>query len=167
MSFRIETEWESDRDLADVDVARISFAANDELLTQIIDADTRTNRQYFETSALSLAFFFVDKWWRLRHETLGDLRYPSVDWRLRHELSTASGGILWPPMMIYGVGDRVTLAMTPNHRQAAGPTRYIGFEPIAVEGTAYENGVDAFFDRVMAETRPHLTQPHLGTWSNN
>lgn len=163
MTFRIDTHWEAERDVDDADVAQISLLANDELLTQLVDAETRTNRPFFETSALSLAFFFVDKWWRLRHETLGDLRYPSIEWRLRHELSAASGGILWPPMMIYGVGERVTFAMAPNHRQVAGPTRYIPFDPVAVDGKAYEDGVDAFFVRVMSEAGAH---PDAGAFKN-
>jgi hypothetical protein len=155
MDFKIDTEWDADRDLADIDVAQIQITAGDEILSQLIDHGTGTNRPFFEASALSLAFFFADNWWRLRHETLGDLRYPSIDWRLRHELSAASGGVLWPQMMIYGVGERVTLAMPPNHRQAAGPTRYLDFAPIAIEGGAYEDGVDAFFERVASETARH------------
>jgi len=155
MNFRIDTEWDTHRDAEDIDVARMSFVADDQLLTHLIDHETQTNRKFFETSALSLSFWFADNWWRLRHETLGDLRYPSVEWRLRHELSAASGGTLWPPMMIYGVGDRVTLAMAPNYRQAAGPTRYLDFAPVAVDGRDYEAGLDLFFERVVAECGSH------------
>ncbi|HYD23820.1 MAG TPA: hypothetical protein VEB68_03420 [Croceibacterium sp.] len=159
MTFSIETEWDADRGAEDIDVARITFIAEDEPLTRLIDRETQTNRQYFETSALSLAFFFADNWWRLRHETLGDLRYPSVEWRLRHELSAAAGGSLWPPMMIYGVGERVTLAMAPNYRQAAGPTRYLDFAPIAIDGRDYEAGVDALLERVAHESASHPDGP--------
>jgi hypothetical protein len=156
VSFRIDTLWMQDAVDNQVDVAQISMSAQDQMLTQLVDRNQRTNREYFEASGLSLAFWFADNWWRLRHETLGDLRYPSVDWRLRHEMSSAAGGTLWPPFMIYGVGERVTLAMSLNPRQAAGPTRYLDFAPLAIDGADYESGLDRFFDEVGQHCRTHV-----------
>lgn len=138
----------------DQDVAEITLRLGDHILSRIADTEKHTTREYFRASSTAVALWFADNWWRLRWETPADPRYPSVEWRLRHELNSASGGTLWPPVMIYSAGDRIIFAPNIGYRPVSGPQQYIDVF-VGTVGTVaaneYEAETDAFLDAVAGQ----------------
>src|SRR5450759_698806 len=110
MSLTIEIDWPKQRGGDTDDIAAFRMSANQRLLTQFLDLRSERLRDSFKASAVRLAFWFADHWWSLRWESLGDPRLATVDWRLRHELSSGAGDEIWPPLTIYGLGPRVLIA---------------------------------------------------------
>ena len=106
-------------------------------------------RDHVRASTVNLAFWLADRWWRLRWEPIGDPRLISPEWRLRHELSSASGDTLLPPFMIYGTGPRVMIAPIIGSGAAWGPIRYLEERPVTVSAEDFEIGVDDFFRTVL------------------
>lgn len=131
------------------DVAEISLRVGDRIISRIADTKRHTVRDYFRASSTALAFWLVDNWWRLRWETIKDFRFPSVDWRLRHELNSASGGALWPPVMIFSVGDRIAFAPSIGKNVVDGPQAYFDFKIGMVSASEYESEIDGFFSTVV------------------
>jgi len=159
-SFNIKADWLKRPEHVQRDIAQLSFWVGETALTQLADVETGENRTYFRTSAVSLALWVADNWWRLRYEPLHDSRRPSADWRLRHELSSISGGSLWPPLMIYGTGERVTVSSAFGASLAAGPVRYLDLASVySLPGEIFENGVDKF----LAEVSDTCAQAQDGT----
>lgn len=147
--FRVSAEWPKPPASGRSDVARIRITANGELLTRLIDVEEKEERDYVRASAVSLAFWLADNWWRLRYESLPDNSIPSINWRMRHELTSASGGTLWPPLMIHSTGERVLLAPVMGPRLDVGSVRYVIPDIQSISGASFEAGIDAFFERVV------------------
>lgn len=148
--FQIKAEWPERPAEGQPDIAHLSLWSGETALTQLADLDRKENRPYFRASAVSLALWITDNWWRLRHEPVHDSRQPSPDWRMRHELSSISGGFLWPPLMIYGTGARVVISPSYGANTARGPVRYLELESVlSVDGRAYEASIDAFLATVV------------------
>jgi Zn-dependent peptidase ImmA (M78 family) len=144
-SFKFSSAWPK----GSGDVAEISLRVGDSVISRIADTEKGTVRDFFRASSTALAFWFSDNWWRLRWETMSDSRLPSVDWRLRHELNSASGGALWPPAMVFSVGDRIAFAPSIGKRTVAGPQSYFQFKIGMVAADEYENELDSFFKAVL------------------
>ncbi|WP_186389879.1 hypothetical protein [Stappia sp. TSB10P1A] len=143
--FTLAASWPAARD----EVADISLRVGDQVISRIADIEKRTVRDYFRASSIGLALWLADNWWRLRWETIRDARFPSVDWRLRHELNSASGGALWPPVMIYSVGGRIAFAPSVGKNVVGGPQSYFDFKIGMVSAEEYERELDAFFESVL------------------
>ncbi len=120
--FQVSACWPAVPKPAERDIAHITIATGNCIFTRLADVEANANRDYVRASAVSLAFWFADNWWRLRWESLRDARTPSADWRLRHELTSGPGGTMWPPIMIYGTGARV--ALSPPSDPQSRPDRY-------------------------------------------
>lgn len=133
------------------DVAEISIRLGESVISRIADTQKGTNRDFFRASSTGLALWLADNWWRLRWETVHDARLPSVEWRLRHELNSASGGALWPPVMIFSVGDRIAFAPSVGKNMADGPQAYFDFKIGMVAASDYELELDGFFAAVLAQ----------------
>ncbi|MFL6844656.1 MAG: hypothetical protein ACJ8ER_07225 [Allosphingosinicella sp.] len=146
--FEISASWPEPSE-RQADVAEISIRLGDEILTRIADLESNTNREYFRASAVSLSLWFADNWWRLRCEPVDNTSLPSVDWRMRHELSAASGGTQWPPVMIYSGGDRVTFAPSLSRQHAAAKLRYLDTRVRTIQASQFEVGIDNFFNLVL------------------
>lgn len=131
------------------DVAEITLRVGERIISRIADTEKNTVRDYFRASSTGLALWMADNWWRLRWETIADSRFPSVDWRLRHELNSASGGALWPPVMIFSVGDRIAFAPSAGKRFIDGPQSYFDFKIGMVAANEYELELDHFFEAVL------------------
>lgn len=134
------------------DVADISLRLGEVIVSKIIDMDTRREREFFRASATSVALWLADNWWRLRWETypyLKDVLLPSAGWRLRHELNSANGGAMWPPVMIYSVGNRIVFAPSAAKRLVDGPQSYVPFEISMISATLYEAELDNLFQSVI------------------
>jgi Zn-dependent peptidase ImmA (M78 family) len=133
----------------DDDIADISLQVGDSIISRIADTKKGTVRDYFRASSTNIAFWLADNWWRLRWETIKDARFSSVDWRLRHEMSSASGGTLWPRVMIYSVGDRIAFAPSVGKNVIDGPQSYFEFSIGMVAANEYESELDRFFSTVL------------------
>lgn len=131
------------------DVAEVSIRLGRHVLSRIADTQKQSLRDYFRASATSLALWFADNWWRLRWETLNDSRFASTEWRLRHELTSAVGGALWPPLMIYSSGNRIVFAPSFGKYQVSGPQTYLDFNVTTVTAREYEAELDLFFESVV------------------
>jgi len=160
--FEIDASWPDAQSRAD-DVAEISIRLGDDVLTRIADLAANTNRDFVRASAVSLGLWFADNWWRLRCEPIDDANLPSVDWRLRHELSAASGGTQWPPMMIYSGGERVTFAPSINRQPSIGQLRFLETRVRTIQASQFELGVDDFFTLVLDNCANSNDAPVLGT----
>lgn len=143
--FKFSAVWPKGSD----DVAEISLHVGDRVISRIADTEKRTVRDYFRASSTSLALWLADNWWRLRWETISDFRFPSVDWRLRHELNSASGGALWPPVMLFSVGDRIAFAPSVGKNIVGGPQSYFDFKVGMVAASEYELELDRLFEAVI------------------
>ncbi len=145
-TFRIAASWGQAPLAGERDVADIRMEAGREVLSRVLDVGTGEVRDRFRASAVSLALWFTDNWWRLRWEPLGG-RYPSPDWRLAHELSSAGSGFNWPPMMMYGTGARVVFGPAFGGRLSSGPIRYLEMNHVhVVAGAHFEATLDAFIN---------------------
>ena len=143
--FKFSAVWPKGSD----DVAEISLRVGDRVISRIADTEKGTVRDFFRASSTGLAFWFADNWWRLRWETISDSRLPPVDWRLRHELNSASGGALWPSVMIFSVGDRISFAPSIGKKVVDGPQSYFQFKIGMVAADEYERELDSFFEAVL------------------
>jgi len=143
--FKFSAAWPKGSD----DVAEISLRVGDRVISRIADTEKGTVRDFFRASSTGLAFWLADNWWRLRWETISDSRLPSVDWRLRHELNSASGGALWPPVMIFSVGKRIAFAPSVGKKVVDGPQSYFQFKIGMVAADEYERELDSFFEAVL------------------
>jgi hypothetical protein len=63
--FRIISRWSPRTKDGEKDVADISLHVGRNVLTQLPDTDTHQMRDHFRASAVSLAIWFADNWWRL------------------------------------------------------------------------------------------------------
>lgn len=143
--FKFSAHWPKGND----DVAEISLRVGDSIISRIADTKKGSVRDYFRASSTGLAFWLADNWWRLRWETISDSRLPAVDWRLRHELNSASGGALLPPVMIYSVGDRIAFAPSLGRKVVDGPQTYFPFKIGMVAADEYERELDSFLKAVL------------------
>lgn len=143
--FNFSATWPKGSD----DVAEISLRVGERIISRIADTEKKTVRDYFRASSTGLALWIADNWWRLRWETIPDLKSPSIDWRLRHEMNSASGGALWPPVMIFSVGDRIAFAPSIGKRFIDGPQSYFDFKIGMVLAKEYETELDSFFTSVL------------------
>lgn len=149
MTFSKYFEFSADFSEGGDDAAKISLRVGERVISRIADTEKQTNRDYFRASSTGLALWLADNWWRLRWETIKDFRVPSVDWRLRHELNSASGGALWPPVMIFSVGDRIAFAPSVGNNISGGPQSYFDFKIGMVAAHEYEPELDRFFEAVL------------------
>lgn len=161
--FEMLATWSTKPAGAERDVADISIRLGNHVLTRIADAEKHTTRDYFRASATGVGLWFADNWWRLRWETIADPRFPSVDWRLRHELNSAAGGTLWPPIMIYSVGDRIVFAPSIGNRPIAGPQQYLDAPISTIGAPEYEIETDRFLETVVQECAGSVDAKALAT----
>ena len=143
--FSIDASWpepvaEGARDLADLYVR-----TGDETLTTCTTPDGV--RGFVRVSAVSVALWLVDNWWRLRWEAFP--ANPSPAWRTRHELSSGIAGVTLPPVMIYGIGTQVMVAPNSFAAQQGGPLRFLPIPIQLLDGETFERGVAGFVSNVI------------------
>ena len=148
-TFELQAEWFPRPEKRMVDAARITLRAKGYTFTRVADAPNNQTRDFIHASAVTLALWICDNWWRLRYEPFPPTIIPTTDWRLRHELTSVSGGTIWPPLMIYGEGGRMVLAPRLGATDVAGPVRYLSAPVLSIDATAYEVGIDEFLRSVM------------------
>lgn len=161
--FEIDAVWIDRGSHTTSDLAEIGIRLGSHVLTRVAEVELGKNRDFFRASASSLALWFADNWWRLRSEPIDDPRVPSADWRLRHELNSAAGGTLWPPLMIYSVGERIVISPSIGRRPAIGPVQYLDTPVGLMSANEFEVGVDRFFGLVVETC---LRTQDVGTLKN-
>jgi len=129
--FSIDATWPHGVTQNEPDVAHIGIRVGALSYTDLADKSDGTSRTYLRASAVSCALWFVDNWWRLRFEPYPESFVPPVDWRLRHELTSIQGGTLWPPIMIYGEGERILIGPRSGAGDIPGPVRYLSVPLVA------------------------------------
>lgn len=147
-SFELTAIWPREFRAGERDVAELRLFAGGELFTRISDFDRKEERDFVRGSAVSLAFWLADHFWRLRYESLPDAYAPSSSWRLRHEMTSASGGTLWPPVMIHSTGERVVLAPVFARPVDLGRVRFVLPPLVTISGSSFETGLMAFLHHV-------------------
>ena len=147
MSFDIDLDWPAgDRSQG---IADVRMAVGRSVFTRLLDEHEGSRRDYFRASPLLLGFWFVDNFWRLRWEPLDDPHFPSTEWRLRHELSAASGDTVLPPFMIYGMGPRVMVAPVNGVEDDGSAIRYLQERPLTMLSDEFEAGLERFFGTLL------------------
>lgn len=149
--FAITAAWPSSPHERARDVADIRIMAEGETLTRLLDLEKKEERDFVRASALSLALWFADNWWRLRYESLPDSSAPTTNWRLRHELTSASGGTHWPPVMIHSTGDRILFTRAFAGPVDVGSIRYIVPGIVSAKASSFETGLDEYFRDVLRQ----------------
>lgn len=148
-SFRISADWLHATPAGERDIAHIRIDAGQETLTRVLERESGDLRPYLKASAITLAFWLADNWWRLRYETLSGSR-PTHDWRLRHELPSVGGGSIWPPILFYGTGSRTVCAPAFGPRPSTGPIRFIEPETVHImSAEVFESAVDQLLGNVL------------------
>lgn len=153
---------------------------DDEILTRVSDFGRKEDREFVRGSAVSLSFWLADNFWRLRHESLPDGQPPSTNWRLRHEMTSAAGGTMWPPIMIHSTGERILFAPAFARALDLGALRFELSGIATVSAQVFEDGLDRFFDGVIetcaravdgtvlkelvGELRKERADPELAAW---
>lgn len=160
-AFDLTASWPSPVRPGTRDVAELGLRAAGETLTRVSDFDRKEERDFVRGSAVSLALWLADNFWRLRYESLPNGYAPSADWRLRHEMTSAAGGTLWPPIMIHSTGDRVLLAPVFARPVDIGAIRYVLPGIVTVSGQAFTEGLGRFFDRVIGDCARAVDGPAL------
>jgi hypothetical protein len=148
-TFELSVVWPEGISPGEQDAAAISLQVNQEILTRLADVHNEKTRTFLRGSAVSLGLWIAENWWRLRYEPYPPTLVPPTDWRLRHELTSVSGGTTWPPIMIYGEGTRVIVAPRFGVTDVEGPVRYLNTPVVSVDGKAYERGIDTFLTEVL------------------
>jgi hypothetical protein len=149
--FAITASWPSSPQERARDVADIRIMAEGQTLTRLLDLDKKEERDFVRASALSLALWLADNWWRLRYESLPDNAAPTTNWRLRHELTSASGGTHWPPLMIHSTGDRILFTRAFAGPVDVGSIRYIVPGISSAKASCFETGLDEYFKDVLRQ----------------
>ncbi len=148
-AFTVRARWPDETPPGQRDVAALQIHAHGEPLTRITDFIRREDRDYVRGSAVALAFWLADNFWRLRYESLPNNFAPTADWRLRHEMTSAAGGTLWPPLMIHSTGPRILIAPVFARPVDIGAVRYISPSLTTVSGSEFVEGLDQFFKDVV------------------
>ncbi len=130
----------------------IEIVAAGTLMTEAVDERSARLRRGGTLSAYHLAEWLAWHWWRLRWEParLGTAQAGELGWQRAHCLGGIGGGWLWPNVTFVSDGTRMVLRSEPSSDAPAEPLRYLGGRGAAVPATAWEQGVDAFFEDVLA-----------------
>lgn len=93
-------------------------------------------------SAYPLAQWFAANWWRLRYEA--PLPLPTLSWRGAHDLASAGGGFVWPPLSLHCDGEAVQVVMRPSSTSALVSLRYLSELNERIPVAEYEMAIAAF-----------------------
>ena len=137
-------------------------------LTEAWDSRTGERRIGAHLSAHRLAEWLVWNWWRLRWEPAHQdrQRLGGLGWRRAHELASIGGGWLWPNIAVVSDGLRIILEARATHEAQSEPLRYMASGAVGIPAPAFEAGIDAFVERVLARLKDQAgPEPDLlTTW---
>ena len=129
-----------------------SVAANDHLLTEGVETESRVVRHGPYVSGYPLAEWLLWNWWRIRWE----VRRPSEQnaarrWHFAHSLQTVGDGYVWPNVTIRTDGLNAFLYSTPSSENAVVLFRYLGARrQEEVSAATLESSVDGFVSDIVS-----------------
>lgn len=148
LEFRIETSPQHHG--GDHGLHRIKISAGEHVLTSLerLDGPGELVRDScLVVPAETLAFWFIDNWWRIRWEP--DLpRGFTPEWLLAHDISSVGGGYFWPSIALWGEGEQ-QLGIAARADRRSSSLRYLANGEYYVRATTFEAGVDAFVRLVL------------------
>ena len=130
---------------------RLRLDAGGLTLTKLIRPGESVPDDYLHVPPASLAFWFIDNWWRIRFEPAPPGRFDAA-WRLAHDFSSIGGGYLWPQVAIWGEGARLGVAAQSEPLTA--PFRFLADGFRYVPACAVEASVDQFIRGLLDEDTP-------------
>ncbi len=108
------------------------------------DVESEQPRDSLCAPVVPLALWLADNWWRIQYEPFPPDGAP-VEWRRRHELTSISASIAWPPAMIYGTGGRAVVGPRAGIARVPGPAVYYESPVVSIDRISLETGFDKFF----------------------
>jgi hypothetical protein len=142
----------------------LKIFADGESLTRVEDVAARTVRDWARVSAYPLALWFAANWWRLVCEPFPRAETVDLDWRLSHELPSAGGGYVWPPIAFVSDDQSVQVASRPVRSAPFEPVRYIANRTSDIPIGMFEETVLEFINLVLSrleQLQISDTQLHL------
>jgi hypothetical protein len=139
-----------------VTVAELGITVGSKCATKVEDLRAHSVRNTIRVSAMLLATWLLDNYWRLRWEPLRDFEVKSdtwFDWQLSHSLPSIGGGYVWPPLTISSDGENLLLASTPPGEEEPSniaPVRFLNSFSIFVSASDFEQAIAKFIDTVIA-----------------
>ena len=131
------------------DVRQVGIQWNGEFLTRLFRVSTNCEDTYLHAPPADLAFWILDNWWRIFHEPepAGEV---TAEWRLAHEMSSIGGGYAWPPIRIWGEGDRVGIRTQPQVLDSPGPVTFAADQLCWIPSAEVESSFDSFLEHIRA-----------------
>lgn len=114
------------------------------------DIWSKTIHEFVLVSAYPLAVWLASSWWRLNWEPLPAI-YPSMDWRMAHELGAANHGFVWPQIVFASDREVMQAWAMPLNGNDNQSVRYLnGLEiPASIPLTDFRSGVENFIIAVL------------------
>lgn len=137
-------------------VAEIGITVGGHCATEVEDLLARSTRKTVRVSAMLLAAWLLDNWWRLRWEPFRQAernRTAALDWELSHSFESVGGGYVWPPLTIASDGENILfrcVTSEPSEYPDISPIRYLNSFSEAVAATEFEQKVGAFVEMVIS-----------------
>lgn len=148
ISHRWESALHGDPEVRDTS-ALLTIEVGEHVVTRNEDDWSRTIRDDVRLSVYPLALWLAGNWWRLRYEPL-PLSRPSPAWRMAHEMAAAGHGFVWPKVLFASDGETTHVWAAQTARSAVAPVRYLADAHEIMPVSAFERGVDAFVQSVLA-----------------
>lgn len=131
----------------------LKITAGSQTLTNFVDRDNEPRADYAAPylSGHPLAEWIAANWYRLRYEPLPDNGDPDTDWLMRHKMTNAGDGYVWPNITMYPSADfqRDIISSQPT-RDKVSPIHYQGIEhACSVPAPVWEQAVDQFMSQVL------------------
>jgi hypothetical protein len=121
----------------------LSVRANNIVLTRLLREGANEPSDFVDVPLISLAFWLLDHWWRLRWESIPPAGI-TPEWRQAHELASVGGGFAWPRLTIWGEDPRVGLIGRSDPQGVMGPVRFLTDALVFVNASEFETEVDRF-----------------------
>ena len=124
--------------------------------TEVEDITAKTVRNTVRVSAMLLATWLLDNWWRLRWEPFRQLDLPKerlLDWEFSHSLPSVGAGYVWPPVTLASDGANILvtcIAGAGDEYPDLVPIRYLNSFSERVPAADFEATVGAFVEAVIA-----------------
>ena len=128
-------------------VRKVGIQWNGKFLTRLFRVSTNSEDTYLHAPPSDLAFWILDNWWRIFHEPepAGEV---TAEWRLAHEMSSIGCGYAWPPIRIWGEGDRVGIRAQPQVLDSPGPVTFVADHLCWIPSADVESSFDRFLEHI-------------------
>ena len=150
--FEIQYEWlprAADASLDGLTSAALSIMLNGVCVTEVEDRLANVTRPAARLSAWRMAQWLAGNWWRLRWEP--EPIRPTLDWKMSHNLASASGGYLWPSLTFGSDGETILIRSQASPPSCREPVRYLRDNRALVAADDFERVIDNFVAAVIAK----------------